>query len=212
MGELVIGMTIALLRRLTVCNERVRSGGTSDGLTGREIAGRTVGIVGTGRIGMITAKLFLAFGSNVVASDPVENNEARALGIRYLPLTDLMAKSDIISIHTPNIASTRGLISRDMISLMKPTAILINCARGPIVDSEALKDALNENRIAGAAADVFNMEPPLPASEPLLHASNTLLTPHIAFLSEESMIRRAHIVFENLYAYLRNEPVNLCNF
>lgn len=211
-GELVIGMTIALLRKMTVCNERVRCGGTSAGLAGREIAGRTVGIVGTGRIGMITAKLFWAFGAKVIACDPVQNPEAIAMGIEYMSLADLMAKSDIVSIHTPNMPSTRGLISREMIGLMKPTAIFINCARGPIVDSAALADALNEDRIAGAAVDVYNVEPPIPDSEPLLHAKNTLLTPHIAFLSEESMVRRAHIVFANLQAYLSGKPENVCAF
>ena len=91
----------------------------------------------------------------------------RAMGIAYLPLTEVMAKSDIVSIHTPNDASTRGLISREMLALMKPTALLINCGRGPIVDSAALAEALNEGRLAGAGVDVFNQEPPIPDSEPL---------------------------------------------
>lgn len=211
-AEIVIGMTISLLRHLTVCNETVRHQGTSAGLRGREIAGRVVGVVGTGRIGMITARLFLAFGAKVVASDPYPNPEAQALGITYMPLNELMACSDIVTIHTPNMPSTRNLINRDMIALMKPSAIFINCARGPIVDSAALADALNEERIAGAAVDVFNVEPPIPDSEPLLHARNTLLTPHVAFLSDESMIRRAHIAFQNLEAYLRGAPENLCKF
>ena len=211
-AEIVIGMTISLLRHLTVCNETVRHQGTSAGLRGREIAGRVVGVVGTGRIGMITVRLFLAFGAKVVASDPYPNPEAQALGITYMPLNELMACSDIVTIHTPNMPSTRNLINREMIALMKPSAIFINCARGPIVDSAALADALNEERIAGAAVDVFNVEPPIPDSEPLLHARNTLLTPHVAFLSDESMIRRAHIAFQNLEAYLRGAPENLCKF
>lgn len=211
-AEVVIGMVISLLRKLTECNITVRSGGTSQGLRGREIAGRTVGIVGTGRIGMITAKLFLAFGAKVIAADPCPNENAKALGIEYMPLEKLMAESDIVSIHTPNMASTRGLISREMIALMKPTAIFVNCARGPIVDSAALADALNEDRIAGAAVDVYNVEPPIPDSEPLLHAKNTLLTPHIAFLSDESMIRRAHIVFNNMMAYIQGKPENVCAY
>ena len=209
-GEMAIGLTIGLLRKLAECNERVRSGGTSAGLMGREICGRTVGIVGTGRIGMITAKLYQAFGAKVIASSRSEKEEAKAMGIEYVSLPELMKRSDIVSIHTPNTASTRGLISREMINLMKPTAILINCARGPIVDSQALADALNEDRIAGAGIDVYNVEPPIPASEPLLHAKNTLLAPHVAFLSEEAMVRRAHIVFDNLYAYLKGEPANVC--
>ena len=111
------------------------------------------------------------------------------MGIAYLPLTEVMAKSDIVSIHTPNDTSTRRLISREMLALMKPTALLINCARGPIVDSAALAEALNEGRLAGAGVDVFNQEPPIPDSEQLLHARNALLTPHIAFASRESMLR-----------------------
>ena len=168
--------------------------------------------LGTGRIGMITAKLFLAFGAKVIAYSRTEKPEAKALGITYLPLADVMAQSDIVSIHTPNNASTRGLISAEMIALMKPTALLINCARGPIVDSAALAAALNEGRLAGAGVDVFNQEPPIPDSEPLLHARNALLTPHIAFASQESMIRRARIVFQNIEAYLAGKPENVCQY
>ena len=209
-AEMVIGMTISLLRKLPEGNAAVRCGGTSAGLRGREIAGRTVGIVGTGRIGMITAKLFLAFGAKVVGCATSPKPEGEALGIRYLPLEELMAVSDIVSIHTPNTPATRGLISAEMIGRMKKDALLINCARGPIVDSRALADALNADRIAGAAVDVFNVEPPIPDDEPLLHAKNTLLTPHVAFLSDEAMVRRAHIVFENLEAYLQGKPTNVC--
>lgn len=211
-AELVIGMTIDLLRHMDEAQQRVHGGGTAAGLTGREIMGKTVGIIGTGRIGMITAKLFLAFGAKVIAYSRTEKPEAKALGITYLPLADVMAQSDIVSIHTPNNASTRGLIRAEMIALMKPTALLINCARGPIVDSAALAAALNEGRLAGAGVDVFNQEPPIPDSEPLLHARNALLTPHIAFASQESMIRRARIVFQNIEAYLAGKPENVCQY
>ena len=210
-AELVIGMTISLLRRLPECGEAVRSGGTSAGLCGREIAGRTVGIVGTGRIGAMVARLFLAFGAKVIAASRTRRPEIEALGVTYVSLETLMAQSDIVTIHTPNTTDTRGLISRELIGLMKPSALLVNCARGPIVDSAALADALNEGRIAGAAVDVFNVEPPIPDTEPLLHAKNALLTPHVAFLSEEAMVRRAHIAFENTYAYLRGEKQNVCS-
>ena len=209
-AEAVIGMTVSLLRKLSEGDAAVRAGGTSKGLMGREIAGRTVGIIGTGRIGMLTAGLFLAFGAKVIAYSRSVRPEAEALGIKYVSLEELMRLSDIISLHTPNDASTRGLISREMIALMKQTAVFINCARGPIVDSAALADALNEGRIAGAAVDVFDVEPPIPDAEPLLHAKNTLLTPHIAFLSEESMIRRAHIAFQNMLAYVNGKPENVC--
>lgn len=209
-AELVIGMTIHLLRKITEAERAVRSGGTSAGLAGREIAGRTVGIIGTGRIGMITAKLFLAFGAKVIASSRTVRPEAEALGIQYKSLEEVMREGDIISLHTPNNASTRGMISRELIDLMKPTAIFINCARGPIIDDQALADALNEGRIAGAGVDVFNVEPPLGDDQPLLHAKNCLVTPHVAFLSEEAMIRRAHIAFQNTLAYLDGKPENVC--
>lgn len=210
-AELAVGMTISLLRKMTECNLRVRSSGTSAGLMGREICGRTVGIIGTGLIGMRTAQLFLAFGAKVIAYSRSVKQEALDLGIEYVSLEELMRRSDIISLHTPNNASTRRMISRELIALMKPTAIFINCARGPIVDNVALAEALTEGRIAGAGIDVFDREPPLDETEPLLHAPNTLLTPHVAFLSEEAMVRRAKIVFDNLLAYLNGQPQNVCN-
>lgn len=209
-AELVIGLTIGLYRMMDEAQNRVRTGQTAAGILGREISGKTVGIVGTGRIGMITARLFHAFGAKLIACSKDQHPDAAALGMTYMTLEEVMAQSDIVSIHTPNDATTRGMISREMIALMKPTAILINCARGPILDNAALAEALNEGRIAGAGIDVYDMEPPIPADYPLLHAKNTLLTPHIAFASEESMVRRAQIVFQNLYAYLDGEPQNVC--
>ena len=209
-AELAIGLTIGLLRHMLPADRAVREGKTSAGLMGREIAGRTVGIVGTGRIGMITAKLFQAFGAKVIAYSRTHRPEAEALGIRYVELDELMRESDIVSLHVPNNANTCGMIGRAQIDAMKPTALLINCARGPIVDAAALADALNEGRIAGAGIDVFDCEPPILADNPLVNAKNALLTPHVAFLSEESMQRRAEIVFQNLIAYLKGQPQNVC--
>ena len=102
------------------------------------------------------------------------------------------------------------MIGEAELAQMKPGALFINCARGALVDSQALCDALRSGHLAGAAVDVYDREPPLDDSEPLLHAPNIILTPHIAFASEESMLRRARIVFDNLYAWLDGEPVNLC--
>lgn len=211
-AELVIGMTIALLRQTAEAQVRVRSGGTAAGLLGSEIMGKTVGIIGTGRIGMITAKLFQAFGAKVIAYSRTKKPEAEALGIAYVPLEQLLAESDIVTLHTPNNPSTRRMLGKAQFALMKPTALFINCARGPIVDSQALADALNEGSIAGAAVDVFDKEPPISQEEPLLHAKNTLLTPHIAFASKESMLRRAEIAFGNIAAYLEGEPKNQCEY
>ena len=121
----------------------------------------------------------------------------------------LLRRSDIVVLHCPLNDSTRGMIDKNMLSLMKPTAYLINLARGPVVVTQDLADALNDGVIAGAAVDVFDKEPPLPADEPLLSARNTLLTPHIAFASHESMTLRAKIVFDNLRAFLNRNPVNV---
>lgn len=96
------------------------------------------------------------------------------------------------------------------VAKMKKSALFINCARGPIVDNKALADALNENRIAGAAIDVYDMEPPIPADYPLLNAKNTLLTPHVAFLTKEAMVRRAKIEFDNVLSYIDGKPENVC--
>lgn len=211
-SELVLGMTLNLMRSISVCDEAVREGKTSAGLAGTEIAGKTVGIIGCGQIGFQTAKLFQAFGARVLAYARHERDEVKAHGIEYVDLSRLLSESDIVSLHTPANAETRGMISADRISQMKPSAIFINCARGPIVDNQALADALNEGRIAGAAIDVFDMEPPIPEDYPLLHAKNVLLTPHVAFLTKESMIRRAEIEFENVFAFLEGKVRNDCKF
>ena len=208
--EAFVVIRMLFLRYLQQADQAVRNGGTSAGLCGREIRGKKVGIIGCGQIGFMTAKLFQAFGAEVYAYARHEREEVEAAGIAYKPLDDLLRECDIISLHTPNNKETRGMISAEKIALMKKSAIFINCARGPIVDSKALAQALNEGRIAGAAVDVFDCEPPIPAEEPLLHAKNTLLTPHVAFLSEEAMVRRAKIEFSNVYAYLDGKPENVC--
>ena len=209
-SELCIGMVIDLYRYLQQADHAVRNGGTSAGLCGREICGKKVGIIGCGQIGFMTAKLFQAFGAEVYAYARHEREEVKAAGIVYKPLDDLLKECDIISLHTPNNKETKGMISAEKIALMKKSAIFINCARGPIVDNEALAKALNDGKLGYACVDVFDMEPPIPADYPLLQAKNTLLTPHQAFISEESMVRRAKIVFDNVTAYLDGKPVNVC--
>lgn len=209
-AELVIGMAVSALRNMVKADTVVRNGGTSAGIGGREICGRTVGIIGLGRIGMMTAKLFQAFGAKVIACNRSKSEEAEALGIEYKTLEEVLQESDIVSLNLPLNDETRGFLSADKIALMKKDAVFINCARGPIVDNAALAKALNEDRLGYACVDVFDMEPPIPAEYPLLHAKNTLLTPHQAFISEESMLRRAKIVFDNVYAYLDGKPMNVC--
>ena len=209
-AELAIGLTVSCLRQMPACETATRTGGVGGPLRGREIAGRTVGIVGTGAIGIRTAQLFLAFGAKVIAYSRTVKPEVEAMGVTYVSLEELMERSDIVSLHVPNNDQTKGMISRDLLAKMQPTAILINMARGAIVDNEALAEALNKGIIAGAGIDVFDMEPPIPADYPLLQAKNTVLTPHVAFATDESMLRRAEIVFQNVRAYLAGQPENVC--
>lgn len=208
-AELVLGMAVDALRGVVTSDSLVREGKGGQGVGGREICGKTVGIIGLGRIGLMTAKLFLAFGAKVIAYNRSINKEAKEAGITYKSLDEVLTESDIISLNLPLNNETRGFISKDKIALMKKNAVFINCARGPIVDNQALADALNEDRLGFACVDVFDMEPPLPADYPLLHAKNTLLTPHQAYISEEAMLRRAKIVFQNVYAFLDGEPENV---
>ena len=209
-SELAVGMAIGLYRKLSECEAAVRGGGTSAGLTGREIGGKVVGIVGCGKIGTQAARLFKAFGAKVLAYSRHPQESWAAEGIEYADLDTLLSTSDIVSVHLPLNANTRGFLSADKIALMKESAILINCARGPIIDNAALAKALAEKKIAGAAIDVFDMEPPIPSDYPLLGAPNVLLTPHVAFLTKEAMKRRAAIEFANVHAYLDGKPENVC--
>ena len=209
-AELAIGLAISCLRNMPACETATRTGGVGGPLRGREIGGRTVGIVGTGAIGTMTARLFQAFGAKVIAYSRTVRPEVEAMGVQYVSLEELMAQSDIVSVHVPNNQETKGMISKALIAAMKPSAILINVARGAIVDNAALAEALNTGKLAGAGIDVFDMEPPIPADYPLLHAKNAVLTPHVAFATDESMLRRAEIVFQNVEAYLAGKPENVC--
>jgi D-3-phosphoglycerate dehydrogenase len=208
-AELALGLAVGCLRFMPTCDQVVRNGGTSMGLRGREIGGKTVGIVGTGAIGTMTAKLFQAFGAKVIAYSRTVRPEVQAMGVEYVSLEEVMERSDIVSIHTPNNAETKGLISKELIGKMKPTAIFLNTARGAIVDNAALAEALNEGKIAAAGIDVFDKEPPLDLSEPLLNCKNCLVTPHVASATKESMSLRAEIVFDNLAAFLAGEQKNV---
>ncbi|MCI2062357.1 MAG: 2-hydroxyacid dehydrogenase [Eubacteriaceae bacterium] len=208
-AELVFGLIISLYRNIIPCDGRVRTGGTKDGLVGPEMKGKTLGVIGTGAIGMRVIEIAKVFGCSIIAFSRTEKPEALAMGVKYVSLDELMRSSDIITLHTPNNAETRGLIGKDKIALMKKTAVFINCARGPIVDNAALADALNRGAIAGAGIDVFDMEPPIPEDYPLVSAKNTVLTPHVAFATDEAMIIRAEITADNVRHYLNGDQINV---
>ncbi len=200
-AELTLGMALSAARNLRQVEDRCRMGGTKDGLVGWELKGKTVGVVGLGKIGTRTAELFHAFGAKILAASRTVHADAPAW-VEQVSLEELLRRADLVCLHCPLNASTRGLIGQRELSLMKPAAILINAARGPVVDAEALGKALEEGRIAGACLDVFDKEPPLDPETPILRAPHTLVTPHVAFATRESMTLRAQIVFDNLRAWL----------
>lgn len=205
-ADLVFGLLLDVYRNISILNSKVRLGGTKDGLVGPELEGRRFGVIGAGAIGMRVMRIAAAFGCEVVAySRTVKDIE----GVTFVGLDELLSTSDVISLHVPQTSETTGMIGKKEIAQMKQNAVLINCARGPIVDSQALADALNENLIAGAGIDVLEMEPPFPSDHPLLNAKNTIVTPHVAFASNEAMQKRAVIVADNIASYLDGNTNNL---
>ena len=202
-SELAVGMMLDLLRNIVTLNEKIRQGGSRGTFLGRELRGKTVGIVGTGAIGTATARLLVAFGAKVIAWSRTERPEVKAMGVEYMSLEDLLQQSDIVSLHVPLCDETRGLIGEKELALMKPTAMLVNTARGPVCDIAAVGKALIESRIAGAAFDVFEQEPPLPIDHLLLSTNRCLVTPHVAFATEESFAARADIVFGHVDEWLK---------
>lgn len=200
-AEEVLGLAIALLRKFKSADKAIREGGKGADFLGGEIFGRTVGIIGTGRIGTRTAELFKAFGAKLIGYNRTKYKAAEEIGIKYVSLEELLKKSDIITVHLPMNDETRDFLTSRHFSMMKDTAILINCARGPVVNSKDLAEALKNGVIAGAGLDVFNEEPPL-TDEALLDAPNTILMPHVAYFTEEAMKKRAKIVLENAKNYL----------
>jgi phosphoglycerate dehydrogenase-like enzyme len=150
------------------------------------------------------ARLGNAFGCQVLGFDPhvVKVDDVK---MEQVQLDDLLSRSDIVTLHLPLIPETRGFIGRDQLAKMKRSAILINTARGPIVDQAALIEALSQNQLAGAGLDVFDLEPPLPANHPILAAPNTVLTPHIGFETVEAMAAKANIALSHLEDFLRQQ-------
>jgi (S)-sulfolactate dehydrogenase len=173
---------------------------------GRDLAGKTLGLIGFGGIGQLTARKARALGMAVIAHDPLLDPVAsawRELGEGPRSLEGLLGESDVVSLHLPLTAGTRGLLGRERLAQMKRGAILINTARGSVVDEAALAQALNEGRLGGAAIDVFDEEP-LPAGSALAGARNLLLTPHIAGVTVESNERVSAFIAERVAAALED--------
>lgn len=170
-----------------------------------ELAGKTMGIVGLGNTGMATARIAVAMGMKVVAMTS-KSADTLPEGIMPAPLDDVLASADVVSLHCPLTPSTRHLINAASIAKMKPSAILINTGRGPLVDEQAVADALNGGRLAAFGADVLSQEPPR-GDNPLLSARNCFLTPHIAWATLEARTRLMSTATENVRQFIAGEPV-----
>lgn len=208
-AELTFGLAISVIRNIVPCDARCRRAETKDGLVGFELFGKTFGVVGTGAIGARVAKIAAAFGCRVLAYSRTAKQELVDAGVQYVSLDELLAQSDFVSLHVPLTDATRGLINAAAIAKMKQGAVLLNTARGPVVDSAALAEALNAGKLAGAGIDVFEGEPPIAENHPLCSAKNTVLTPHVAFASREALETRADIVFANIEKWLNGAPQNV---
>lgn len=205
-AELAIGMMIAVYRKIAGGDAITRIGGDRQNFLGTELHGKTIGIIGTGAIGQRVAQLAQAFGCQTIGF----NRSGKTTG--NIELTDketLLKKADIVSLHIPLTADTRNFIQDAEFGLMQPHAILINTARGPIVNQDALYNALKKGKIAGAALDVYDQEPPLPASMELFNAPNLLMLPHMGYATKEAFGIRLGIVVKNVEMWLAGTPQNL---
>jgi glycerate dehydrogenase len=173
-----------------------------------DLDGKTMGIVGFGRIGRQTGRIADAMGMRVIAHDTVTADPPGWPGFRFAPLEEVLSESDVVSLHSPLFPETHGMINARTLALMKPTAILINTSRGPLVNDRDLADALNAGRLAGAGLDVLAVEPPSD-DNPLLVARNCLVTPHIAWATQEARTRLLETAVANLTAFLAGSPTNV---
>lgn len=212
-AQLTLALLLALCNRVEHLSAVTRSGGWNDAVEAThttapilELSGKTLGILGFGNIGRAVAQLGLALGMRVL----VHSRTQRALptGCTWCSFETLFETADVVSLHCPLTDETRGIVSASVLARMKPTALLINTARGALVDENALADALNSGRLAGAGLDVMAEEPPRP-DHPLLTAKNCLITPHIAWASREARLRLIDAVAGNLRAFLAGQPVNV---
>jgi phosphoglycerate dehydrogenase-like enzyme len=211
-AELAFGLILSLARSIPQEAEALRAGDPrSQQGVGWEVAGRTLGVVGFGRLGKRVAAMGLAFGMRVLAhSRSLTEAQARAAGVEAVPLDALLAGADVVSVHLPLTPATRGLIGAAALGRMKPGAVLVNTARGPIVDEAALVAALETRAIRGAALDVFDAEP-LPQGHPFRSLPNVIATPHLGYVTEETYRVFYGGIVEAIAAWMDGAPVRVLN-
>jgi glycerate dehydrogenase len=172
-----------------------------------ELAGKKIGIIGFGKIGQSVGKIAQALGMNVLANDSYKIKELECETLKYVEVDELLAQSDVISLHCPLMESTQGIINRSTIAKMKSGVIILNNSRGTLVVEQDLAEALNSGKVAGAVLDVVSTEP-IEANNPLLHAKNCIITPHISWAPKASRERLMNITIDNLEKYIEGNPIN----
>ncbi|RLF71798.1 MAG: hydroxyacid dehydrogenase [Thermoplasmata archaeon] len=212
-AEHAFALLLNLVRHVCPGWTRVRSGNFSyEGFRGIDLKGKTLGVLGTGRIGLHAARIGKGFGMEVIAYDVILNEKAaEEIGFTYVSFDELLSRSDVITIHVPLLKSTYHLIDKEAVSKMKRGAILINTARGGVVDTDAIMWGLQEGILKGVGLDVIENEKSLTADHPLLRMEGVLITPHIAFYTHEAMTRIITTTYENITSFEKGSPINVVN-
>jgi phosphoglycerate dehydrogenase-like enzyme len=206
-APLTMGLILELTRNIGRENARMHAGEPLQKFVGMEIEGKTLGVVGLGKLGAKVSGLAKAFGMNVIAWSPnLTPERCKEAGVGYATKEELFSTADIITVHVVLSQRSRGLVGAADLARMKPTAYLVNTARGPIVDEAALLEALKARKIAGAAVDVFSVEP-LPVDHPFRKLDNILLTPHLGYVTEESFRSHYSQMVEGIEAWFKGEPL-----
>lgn len=216
-AQLTFAFVLELCNKVAIHNAEVKQGRWSEckdfcfwKTPLQELYGKTFGVFGYGSIGRTVAGIAKAFGMNVVAHTANPDKYKDEKDVRFVSLDEMLACSDIVSMHCPLTPKTQGIVNEEFIGKMKKTAYLINTSRGPVLDEEAVANALKSGRIAGAGVDVLSTEPPK-ADNPLLGCENCLITPHIAWAAFETRERLLSILKENIFAFLGGKPINTVN-
>jgi D-3-phosphoglycerate dehydrogenase len=206
-APLTMGLILELTRNIGRENARMHAGEPLQKFVGMEIEGRTLGVVGLGKLGGKVAALAKAFGMNVIAWSPnLTPERCKEVGVGYASKEELFSTADIITVHVVLSQRSRGLVGPADLARMKPTSYLVNTARGPIVDEAALLQTLQQKKIAGAAIDVFSVEP-LPVDHPFRKLDNIVLTPHLGYVTEESFRNHYVQMVEGIDAWFKGEPL-----
>src|ERR1700692_945806 len=205
-APLTMGLILELTRNIGRENARMHAGEPLQKFIGLEIEGRTLGVVGLGKLGAKVSGLAKAFGMNVIAWSPnLTAERCKEVGVGYATREELFAAADIITVHVVLSQRSRGLVGREDLARMKPTSYLVNTARGPIVDEAALLETLQQKKIAGAAIDVFSVEP-LPVDHPFRKLDNIVLTPHLGYVTEEGFRNHYVQMVEGIDAWFKGAP------